>query len=323
MKGAIDIETFFNTCFASCNGYGGFRSYFDVIFNPKHYDYLVILKGGPGSGKSTFMKGLDKKFQNGFFTERVLCSSDKSSLDGVIIKGNGKSVAVIDGTAPHTQDPKFPGAVDEIVNLGEYWNSESLQRQRGKIIELSENKEMHYKNAYAYLSFIKKEYQDVLIDNFSDLIKSRNVNQRIVSSFSKDGYYRILSEKFWKISKSINADLFSASAYIKSEIARMGNDNLTVFISPFDHSIIEGYYNESSEELVLFDFDCADEEIFLEGSRSHPIIERNLPLAQKEFSLASTAHFELENIYTKEMDFERMNNALNDVVKKIERFFST
>ena len=32
--------------FAAANGYSGFRSYFDKIFNPKDYDAIYILKGG-------------------------------------------------------------------------------------------------------------------------------------------------------------------------------------------------------------------------------------------------------------------------------------
>ena len=42
--------------FAASNSSTGFVSYFDVIFNPKSYEKIFILKGGPGTGKSHFMK---------------------------------------------------------------------------------------------------------------------------------------------------------------------------------------------------------------------------------------------------------------------------
>ena len=44
--------------FASANGYRGFRSYFNEVFAEEGLDKLFILKGGPGTGKSTLMKRL-------------------------------------------------------------------------------------------------------------------------------------------------------------------------------------------------------------------------------------------------------------------------
>ena len=42
--------------FASMNTANGFQSYFKEIFDPKQYNRSYILKGGPGSGKSSLMK---------------------------------------------------------------------------------------------------------------------------------------------------------------------------------------------------------------------------------------------------------------------------
>ena len=44
--------------FASANGYTGFRSYFDEIFDSRDYTAIYVLKGGPGTGKSTLLKVL-------------------------------------------------------------------------------------------------------------------------------------------------------------------------------------------------------------------------------------------------------------------------
>ena len=84
-----------------------------ILFH--NYDYLVkpgvlrkiILKGGPGVGKSTFMKKVGKYFEAiGVNVEYHWCSSDNNSLDGVVIGDH--TVCLLDGTAPHIVDPQFP-----------------------------------------------------------------------------------------------------------------------------------------------------------------------------------------------------------------------
>ena len=64
------------------------------------------------------------------------CSADENSLDGVVLKD--RKIAVIDGTSPHMTDPITPGAVDKIINLGEFWNEEGLQLNKEEIIDLNE-----------------------------------------------------------------------------------------------------------------------------------------------------------------------------------------
>ena len=63
----------------------GFYSYFDKILNPQKNARLYIIKGGPGSGKSTLMKRLLERFiADGDDIEKFYCSSDPNSLDGVL-----------------------------------------------------------------------------------------------------------------------------------------------------------------------------------------------------------------------------------------------
>jgi hypothetical protein len=111
---------------------------------------IFILKGGPGVGKSTFMKILAQEFLSmGHNIEYHRCSSDNSSLDGVVIKD--LNIALIDGTAPHIVDPRNPGAVDEIINLGEYWHEPGLIRDRNEIINLNRSVGKCFRLAYQRL----------------------------------------------------------------------------------------------------------------------------------------------------------------------------
>ncbi len=146
--------------FAAANTYGGFKSYFDDIFGKDECERVYILKGGPGIGKSTFMKrvaGTAK--EKGFDCECFLCSSDPDSFDGVIIKDI--KTAVIDGTLPHAWEPKIPGAREVIIDLGRAWDTDALFAKKEDISSLCEKKSSHYSNCYRILS-CKKVIDDCI-----------------------------------------------------------------------------------------------------------------------------------------------------------------
>lgn len=136
--------------FAGNNTSGGFYSYFSNIINPENSARIFILKGGPGVGKSSFMKKFGAKMSSlGYSTEYIHCSSDENSLDGVLIPE--LKISLVDGTAPHTIDPNLPGAADEIVNLGIYLNSKEMTKHKSQIIQINKRKSQLYKSAYRYL----------------------------------------------------------------------------------------------------------------------------------------------------------------------------
>ena len=77
----------------------GFYSYYDQIIGTEA-TRLFIIKGGPGVGKSSFMKKIAQDMtEKGYDVELHQCSSDNGSLDGVVIPA--LKIAMIDGTAPH------------------------------------------------------------------------------------------------------------------------------------------------------------------------------------------------------------------------------
>lgn len=112
---------------------------------------IYILKGGPGTGKSTLMRNIGLTLaERGYDIEFWQCSSDNQSLDGVLIpalKG-----AVIDGTAPHVVDPLYPGAVEEIINLGEFWDSAILRQHVDEICDLTDQIGKTFREAYKKLA---------------------------------------------------------------------------------------------------------------------------------------------------------------------------
>lgn len=143
----------------------GFFSYYDyVIGNDANRIFLV--KGGPGTGKSSLMKNIGKEFYNkGFDIEYHHCSSDNNSIDGVVIPK--LKVAIIDATAPHTIPAKNPGAVDEIVNMGEFWDVTKMETSKNEIISLTAGVGISFKRVYKYLKAAKLVLEDTIKLNTS------------------------------------------------------------------------------------------------------------------------------------------------------------
>lgn len=132
--------------FAGGNTARGFCSLYDS--NLQGLDRLFILKGGPGTGKSSLMKKFGQEWlEKGYDIEFLHCSSDNQSIDGVIIPG--LKVGLVDGTAPHVIEPKAPGAVEEYINLGEAWNSRALNAQKSAIVKLTSQISHSFQKAYA------------------------------------------------------------------------------------------------------------------------------------------------------------------------------
>ncbi|MCL2512653.1 MAG: hypothetical protein FWF08_02025 [Oscillospiraceae bacterium] len=74
--------------FAGANSPEGFYSLFSDIYDPLDGWELYIIKGGPGTGKSSSMGRMAEKIEKeGYSCERILCSMDSGSLDAVIFPG--------------------------------------------------------------------------------------------------------------------------------------------------------------------------------------------------------------------------------------------
>ncbi len=144
--------------FPGCNTAEGFYSFYDYII-PPNASRIFIIKGGPGVGKSTFMRSIaDFMVEQGYDVELHCCSSDNGSLDGIVFPQPG--VAIIDGMAPHTLDPKLPGAVDEIVYFGNYWDEDKIRNHKKELIALNKEVSRTFTRAYRFLKAAQIIYRD-------------------------------------------------------------------------------------------------------------------------------------------------------------------
>lgn len=83
--------------FLSANTSRGFCSFFDELQCNENWQ-TYVLKGGPGTGKSSGLKRIAKEAGTPE-TEYICCSSDPHSLDAVIL--HNKEASIADGTSPH------------------------------------------------------------------------------------------------------------------------------------------------------------------------------------------------------------------------------
>ncbi len=136
--------------FLGANTPGGFYSLYGGFTDPRR-DRLFILKGGPGCGKSTFMKRLAAACQEaGRDVEVIHCSGDPESLDGLYIPD--LKTGYVDGTSPHVIEPSFAGSEGVYVNLGAFYDLAELSRHREEIAALTAEYKGHYSRAFRLLS---------------------------------------------------------------------------------------------------------------------------------------------------------------------------
>ena len=154
MDQGIDVRR--RSYFAASNSANGFVSYYDTCFGTAcGVQRLYVIKGGPGTGKSRFMTDVAAEaVMRGYEVDYYYCSSDDRSLDGIRLTRQGRTaerIGIIDGTAPHVWEPTLPGVQEELVNLGDFWDSHRLLEHADRIKQLDSMKKQCYEMAYRYL----------------------------------------------------------------------------------------------------------------------------------------------------------------------------
>ncbi len=342
-----------NTYFAAANTSSGFIGYFNKIFDAETLDRIYILKGGPGTGKSYLMKELGRKAEeHGYDVEYFLCSSDTNSLDGILIPSI--KTAIIDGTAPHMTDPFFPGAADEIINLGEFFDTKKLTAKKDVIIRLIRAKSELYARAYAFLrcaGTIRKEYDCTVspyvlykkMTAFSDRLISRipsgekySEQIRLTHTYGTNG--EVMLDTFYENAETrfVIEDKYNVSYILLSliyEKLKAKNLDATVSFSPDIPEQIDGIYVNSLKMSFTIGTSKSDSDkvintcrfINKDGIKAHKKRLHFMKTAYESVTkeallyLASVKplHEELEKIYISSMDFVKKEKMTEKLCKKI------
>lgn len=330
--------------FAAANGYTGFRSYFGDIFNSNDYEHIYVIKGGPGTGKSTLMKKIaEKATKENTDHDKIFCSSDPSSLDGIIVRTERGKFAVIDGTSPHERDAVIPGAIDTIINLGEGFDVKKLKEYRLEIVSLNERKKAAYKSAYDTLkvagaisarinNLIKSSfsYRKAILfaDNILASHKSylQNSSIMLTRAFCKLGLYEIEAFNSYKEQYSIYGTHGEDILFLNILNEKSRQFNVVKSYSPLCHEDCDAigigetaYLSTNDENSPSFDArEFLDKKYSKEEVDTLESIHKNLlMLSKKHFDNASIYHFKLEKIYSSAVFFEKNEEILEKIISSI------
>lgn len=135
--------------FLGANSASGFYSLYSQLLSGR-FDDLLILKGGPGCGKSTFMRTLAQELAPVVPQQiHVPCSGDPDSLDAVLFPT--LRAAVVDGTSPHALEPTYAVACERVVDLTQFYDIARTKEKRAEIMLLTDSYRACYRDAYRAL----------------------------------------------------------------------------------------------------------------------------------------------------------------------------
>ena len=113
--------------------------------------------------------------QEGLAAEYILCSGDPASLDALVLPQ--LKIALVDGTAPHVVEPKYPGAVERYVNMGACYDTAALSQLRSEIMSCMSGYKGCYQRAYRCLDASSSIFEDVrstlLTDGLAEKLAKR------------------------------------------------------------------------------------------------------------------------------------------------------
>lgn len=233
--------------FLGANTPDGFYSLFNELYDPYTDWKMYIIKGGPGTGKSTIMKAVANEAEiNNYYVERIPCSSDPDSLDGVIIPD--LKISVADGTSPHVINPVFPGVCENLIDLGSCWDTAKLSHNESKIKMMTMTNSSGHKKCVKYMKAAK------LIDNeiikYTECAVIPNKIERFVKRIS-DTYLDISNDKFSVKSRFLSA-LSPAGITVMDETINHYCDNTIIIkdLHNISHMIINKIIESATDKKI-------------------------------------------------------------------------
>jgi len=323
---------------ASANSLDGFKNFFDNIDNNKD-SFVYILKGGPGTGKSSLMKKIGAYYENKKYdVEYFFCSSDSTSLDAIKIPQ--KKIIIVDGTAPHVVEATEIGVKEKIINPGDFI-SDDVKCHKSKIEFYLSKKKNYYSSAYNFLKSAKELFNNELFEfniknkinskisytinvvfkeKIDDLIKYLNIeNQNCESKvrklfgsyISKDGISYIYDKNHYSRKIILNGNYLENIQILNifCNILKDFGYKITEFKSLFNTDYTEAVYIENIDS-VLYACDFSNQNIKFQHKK---LIYEIIKKAGQRIDSAINNHKKVEEFYVKNMDFKRMDEYTDKI----------
>ena len=313
---------------ASANTTSGFNNKFYFINNNKNC-FTYILKGGPGTGKSTFMKNVGQYFENkNFDVEYFYCSSDSDSLDGVRIK----NISIVDGTAPHVTEATIPQVKEKIVNVGEYIG-EKVYENKKEIERRLELKAIAFKKAYLYLEALGKIFEEENLvakhnknlEKFDEILgkltlkEGKNIKRELFSSFvTKEGFKTFYKDNIYKKTIVLDGNFIENEGFFSKLILFLDNKKIDYikFSSIFLPLKTEAIFINREDVLIVCESSFSAN---FNGLKNKTIIEKIVKKIAFNLNEAKYNHKKVEEYYIKNMNFDGLKKKQEEIIKEIER----
>lgn len=313
--------------FCAANTGDGFVNLFNNILPLNKKTFRYVIKGGSGTGKSTFMRKIAEHFKGKIESiEYFYCSSDSSSLDAIHLVN--ENICFVDGTSPHVVDASIPMVADKIVNVGEFIG-DGVFSDADKITDIISRKKRIYANLYCYIACCKNVYE--IIKNDASSKSEREKREYYLKEISacegncacerglfincvdENGLTDFVEKNKYKSVRKIRLNSYDFCIFIqqaRKKLLERGNA-VTVFYNVYNPSDVFAVLIEGSDELILRD--CA----YL-GEDDDLLKELTLR-AGLELKKAKTEHKKLEELYIKRMNYDGLNGLYEKTVIDVER----
>lgn len=341
--------------FISANSRDGFYSMYDEVFDPRIFDRIFVIAGGPGTGKSSLLRRVHKAVDpRKVSSERILCSSDPHSLDGLILETHGRRVGILDGTPPHGRILRYPAIAEEIVDLGALWDTQKIQKSRDVIFSLAEKKKNAYARAYSLLSALGAigdeealRYRPVFDESKARRQIKHKLQKEKTDGEVKKRFLRAISgtgEVILPFTESAVSNLLligrkeaPAEIYLSlfEKIAKEEGVDHTVYLSPVSPQKTDAIYLPATKTLLI------KERLSAPSGKGRRIVadrfftlsdteEKEVARAKQDLKTAtlaalaeaSAAHRAMEACYSEAMDFSGFDLFSEKVIKNVLRALS-
>ena len=339
--------------FLGANSRDGFFSLYGEFCRGQG-DFMHIIKGGPGTGKSSFMRKIARAAEEkGMDVEYVLCSGDPDSLDGIYIPS--LKTGWVDGTAPHVLEPKKFGIDSDYVNLGVFCTTPLVELDLDYVNLIYELYREKYNGAYdclksasllrrravppvfteEHMKLFRWEIRDILKEKASQPSTSAHVKKRFYHAVCCKGEL-YLSESVNSLCKQIYAlsgefDGAQAVLRIAAEEAMGCAEEVILSYDPRDTEKLDAVLIPDLSLAFVDSGWSADEEaeIFLDAvlpkekirqlrpqlREMRRLEDRIMGIACGFLAQAKDLHDELEQVYKAAMDFDALNEFTEDYIK--------
>lgn len=327
------------------NTHKGFYGLYEEAIAP--LDRVFLLKGGPGTGKSSLMKKVMKEGLNrGYSVECWHCSGDPNSLDGVLLKD--LSLAVIDATAPHAVEPKIPVAKEVIINLLDCVRRDKIKNYRTHLEELVNDKKECFVRAYEHLKcgfgyftqinrlltdnvdmgeidLVAREYAlKIAGENGGDIkVKKKRASRRFFRAITPDGVVRFDDAMKDKKTIAVKGEDVLIDRFVTTLVDSVGAD--VIFLNPYDPDFVEGcvvgdvaVVKECGNPDCTIDLTDFEKKADLYAlSRARAKLDEEIEEGVGNISKARSVHMGIERFYVGAMDFDLADKLTDRVLKDI------